>query len=442
MTEGARAQEPLSLPKGEEFTHRAHRFPGKFHPPLVKYLIRKYGDSRQYVADPMCGSGTVGVEALVNGMDCLCLDIDPLSALMTRAKTNPVNPGELQAVGEEILAGVSKFPKNGAKTEEEAREEVQENIDGTQFCIPLNLLHWFEPHVAVGYSRLLRSADSILESESQEINDAIKTCLAAMVRQISRADPDPVSGLEVTSVRKQELEEGIDFDVSDSFDSVVTRLQRGYKDIEENVTTTGNVKVRQKNAKNFSNICKDMGFRPSLIITSPPYCNAIEYARRHRLEYEWLGLFDEDKVEDHVEHRREVSREFFGSVRPRQETLRNLPKVPHPDVRSVTAKIEDENERKANLLRKYFLDAYDWLREIYQALADDGTFCLIVGPSTSYGNHIDTPQYLQDIASNSSSTSFSFYVESVKPYKLKNNKMQYPTDGATTDVEKLIVFNK
>jgi DNA modification methylase len=442
MSEGTSKQEPLTLPKGKEFTHRAHRFPGKFHPPLIKYIIREYGDSCDCIADPMCGSGTVGVEALVNGMDCLCLDLDPLSALMTQAKTSPVDPIKLRETGKQIVGGVDEFPEKTTISEEEAREEVQQNLDGTQFCIPLNFLHWFEPHVAVGYSRLLRSADSILKSRSQDMNVAIMTCLAAMVRQISRADPDPVSGLEVTSVREQELKEGVEFDVSSSFNSVLNRLANGYEEIEKSVEEFGSVEVRQRNAKEFSDICRDMGFQPSLVITSPPYCNAIEYARRHRLEYEWLGLFDEEEVEDHVEHRREVSREFFGSVRPRQETLRNLPKVPHPEIREVTEIVEEENERKANLLRKYFLDAYDWLKEIYEALSENGTFCLIVGPSTSYGNPINTPQYLRDIATDSDSTSLSFVVEEVKPYKLKNNKMQYPTDGETTDVEKLIVFRK
>jgi len=58
---------------------------------------------------------------------------------------------------------------------------------------------------------------------------------------------------------------------------------------------------------------------------------------------------------------------------------------------------------------------------------------MIVGPSTSYGHTINTPKYLTDIAEKT-----GFEVESTQSYKLVNNKMQYPTEGETTDRESLI----
>jgi DNA modification methylase len=434
--------EPLDLPEGREYTHRAHRFPGKFHPPLVKHVLQEYGEDHDIIADPMCGSGTLGVEAAVQGRDGICTDLDPLSCLMTQAKTTPVPANNLKEVGEAIIDGVSEFPEENEVSEEYAREEVSANLDGTPFCVPINLLHWFEPYVAVGYSRLLLSAYEILPSVSDDMENSLKTGLAATVRQISRADPQPVSGLEVTSVRQEKLDKGIDFNVESSFRQALNRLADGYDEIDEHVDDLGEVSVHRENAKEFAEVCKNAGIEPSMVVTSPPYCNAIEYTRRHRLEYEWLGLFNEPEVDDPTEERRETSREFIGSTTPKQETLRNLPEVPHSDIQRVTAEIENENERKANLLRKYFLDAYDWVEQIYKVLPEGGLFCLIVGPSTSYGNTIDTPRYLTDIATDSEATDFSFEKVGERPYKLMNNKMQYPTDGATTDMEKLIRLKK
>jgi DNA modification methylase len=427
--------EPLDLPEKKEYTHRAHRFPGKFHPPLIAHIIEEYADEDDVIADPMGGSGTTAVEAVVDNKDVICNDIDPLCALMTRAKTHPVDSTELLEVGEQIVDGVSRFPEEGDIPEEEARAEVKANVEGKPFQVPINLFHWFEPYVAVGYSRLLKSAYDVLDDESDRMNDAVRTSLAAMVRRISRADPEPVSGLEVTKVRKKQLEKGIDFDVESSFNQVLNRLADGYDQLET-VNDLGNADVFEADAREFSELCEQSQLDPTMVITSPPYCNAIEYSRRHRLEYEWLGLFNGSQIDDPREERLDTSREFVGSVTPLQETLQELGEVPHREVRELTANIEsDGHERKANLLRKYFHDAYEWIEEVHKALPEDGQFCLIIGPSTSYGRKVDTPQYLMDIAEEN-----GFEVKSRRRYQLHNNKMQYPTDGATTETESLIRF--
>lgn len=437
QSKGSDDPQPLNLPDGKAYTHRAHRFPGKFHPPLVEKLIKDH-PGRQQIADPMCGSGTVGVQAVANGRQALCMDLDPLACLMTRGKTNPVDPNDLRNVSKRILGLVEGFPDAGEFDEDSAMAEVQSNLDGTPSVVPINLFHWFDPYVAVGFSRLLRASYSVLAIESTEMTDAIRTSLASMIRHISRADPQPVSGLEVTSVRKEQLENGLKFDVEGSFGSAVKRLAEGYQELQA-VPNLGETLTRFGNAKEFSEIARREGFEPSLVITSPPYCNAIEYTRRHRLEYEWLGLFEGSEQERLKASRLEKSREFFGSHTIKQSTLDELPPVPHPEVRDVTSIIENEEgqERKANLLRKYFLDSYDWIEQIHSALTDEGRFCLTIGSSTSYGHRIDTPEYVKDIALEQ-----GFEIVNEHQYKLTNNKMQYPTNGATTDYEHLIIFEK
>lgn len=423
---------PLDLPKRQEYTHRAHRFPGKFHPPLIAKIIEDHPDCN-VIADPMCGSGTVAVESAVAGREALCVDIDPLSELMTRAKSKPVPTDELLDVGQEILSVSDSVPDEGELEEEEAREEVKSNLFGTQYCVPYNLFHWFEPYVAVGFSRFLSTANTVLEDESDEMTDAIHLCFAASVRRISRADPQPVSGLEVTKVRRQELEEGIDFDVTGTFEQVLNRLGAGYDELH-NLDSLGDVTTVYGNAKNFAELCEEYEKQPDLVITSPPYCTAIEYHRRHRLEYEWLGLFNDEDVMNQRDVRLETSRDFFGSTSAKQGTLRSLPEIEHEEIAALMDNIEEDGkERKANLLRKYFLDAYDWIEQVKKALPKRGLFCMTVGPSTSYGHSIDTPRFLTDIAKE-----VGFEVVSEQPYKLTNNKMQYPTDGETTEMESLI----
>ncbi len=430
--------EPLDLPAGKTYTHEAHRFPGKFHPPIVKQLLRDHPE-HDVIADPMCGSGTVAVEGVVNNKRVLCTDLDPLSCLISRAKSTPVDPDAFEEIRDQIINLAEPFPDDKQMPQEVAESQLDENLAGTPYVAPYNTFHWFEPYVVAGYSKLLAAADTALNGVSASLRDAVHMSLAAMVRSISRADPHPVSGLEVTSVRKQELEEGVDFDVAGSFRRISDRVVRGYREFAE-LDSSGTAAVRQANAKRFSEVANKTEHQPSLIITSPPYCNAIEYTRRHRLESEWLGLWDGGSLAEIRNSRISTSREFFGSHTLRQSTLDEVSAVPHKEIEETIQTIETDKqqEKKANRLRKYFLDAYDWLSELYEALPSGGLLCMTVGPSTSYGVNIDTPRFLREIATDA----VGFDTESKRRYTYKNNKMQYPTDGPSTEYEELMKLRK
>jgi len=68
-------------------THGLFPYRGKFHPQLIKGLINilriKRGD---IVLDPMCGSGTLNVEASLLGIDSIGIDISPFCRLLSRVK--------------------------------------------------------------------------------------------------------------------------------------------------------------------------------------------------------------------------------------------------------------------------------------------------------------------------------------------------------------------
>jgi hypothetical protein len=68
-------------------THGIHEYRGKFFPQLVRSLINIADVPKKgIVADPMCGSGTTDVEAVLGEYHALGLDMNPLSVLMARNK--------------------------------------------------------------------------------------------------------------------------------------------------------------------------------------------------------------------------------------------------------------------------------------------------------------------------------------------------------------------
>jgi len=69
-------------------THGLFPYRGKFHPQLIKAILNIIRvEKGETVFDPMSGSGTLCVEAALNGIHSIGIDISPFCSLMTRAKT-------------------------------------------------------------------------------------------------------------------------------------------------------------------------------------------------------------------------------------------------------------------------------------------------------------------------------------------------------------------
>jgi DNA modification methylase len=102
-------------------THGLFPYRGKFHPQLIKGLLNmiciKPG---QLVLDPMCGSGTLNIEASIIGIDSIGIEKSPFCELMSRVKYEAlkIDKQELPSIHSNMqvnyktLKNNSKLPKN------------------------------------------------------------------------------------------------------------------------------------------------------------------------------------------------------------------------------------------------------------------------------------------------------------------------------------------
>lgn len=84
-------------------THNFHAFPAKFPPQLPKKFINGLTLPGEIVLDPMSGSGTAVLEALLLGRRGVGIDIDPIALNLTKVKVTHLDPGELIRSGESII---------------------------------------------------------------------------------------------------------------------------------------------------------------------------------------------------------------------------------------------------------------------------------------------------------------------------------------------------
>lgn len=70
-------------------THGFFPYRGKFHPQMIKAIINIIGIKQgETILDPMCGSGTTNIEAVLIGINSIGIDISPFCTLMTSVKHN------------------------------------------------------------------------------------------------------------------------------------------------------------------------------------------------------------------------------------------------------------------------------------------------------------------------------------------------------------------
>ncbi|MBI5408495.1 MAG: DNA adenine methylase [Nitrospirae bacterium] len=69
------------------YTHSVHPYPAMMIPQVAGRLFDIYAKSDAVVLDPFAGSGSVLLEAFIRGYDSYGIDINPLSLLISKVKT-------------------------------------------------------------------------------------------------------------------------------------------------------------------------------------------------------------------------------------------------------------------------------------------------------------------------------------------------------------------
>lgn len=89
-------------------SHNLHAFAAKFPPQLPRLFIHELTQPGERVLDPMVGSGTTVVEAVLSGRSGIGIDLDPLSSLIAKVKTTQFNLPHCVQVGTSLLGEAIK----------------------------------------------------------------------------------------------------------------------------------------------------------------------------------------------------------------------------------------------------------------------------------------------------------------------------------------------
>lgn len=262
-------------------THGLFRYFGKSPPVVARHLLRSFTEPGDAMLDPMVGSGTSAVEALLLGRGHVGADVSPLSCLLTRVKTRRLARERAVAALEGVLAEAARAgpaPADAAEVDAPGLGEIA-------------LERFFLPETR-GWLRTLRAGiDAVDDQAAREL---LQAALAAITRRVSRAtsqqgrlflDPDTAEP-----------------DPRPRFERIARKAAARLAELPARAVR---FEVHHGDARTLP---LERGAFP-LVFCHPPYFNGYRYSRIFSLELAWLGL-------PVAPVRRSEVREFFKVGRP------------------------------------------------------------------------------------------------------------------------------
>ena len=329
-------------------THDYHRYPAKFIPQLAERLIKENSKPGDLVCDPFMGSGTTLIESIINSRRAYGSDINPVSVLISKAKTTPIEPNYLKDQIATILMRIKADLVN-SNTE----TGISEATDLSS-VMPKNekIDYWFferqKRDLAIILSRINRITDYKIQTFMLcAFSNILKVCSRWMMKSIK---PTVDNNKSIASAyRSFALQtKRMSIKNQDLWDRI------GGKQIE---CVIENADARMINVQHES---------ASTVVTSPPYVTSYEYSNLHQLTAIWLGYLDMSC---------DFRSKFIGS---------KLKGGPCSEVRSSLAKkivldLSLIDIREARTVKRYFSEMQKCFQEIHRILKKGGRTCIIIG---------------------------------------------------------------
>ena len=156
-----------------------------------------------------------------------------------------------------------------------------------------------------------------------------------------------------------------------------------------------------------------------LIVTSPPYANALDYMRAHKFSLAWLG--------DPIPNLTSLRAQYIGSESNTKNTGTSAAAELPSTVQSVVDELAIKDVPKARVLHRYFTDMSASVNEMARVLRPGAAAVIVVGPSTMRGITIPTHQCLAELAAHA-----ELDVIGVAPRNLDRDRRMMPARNGST----------
>lgn len=318
-------------------TFAIYKYPAKFIPQVIAYVLKKYAKPGMRIFDPFAGYGTVGVVSRVYGYDYEMWDLNPIMEVIhnTAIMSPPPKVNPLYLVKEIKNSSKEFLPKWS------------------------NLKYWFPQE----FLPLLSKAWGFVHSiEEENIKYLLLIPLINVTRYFSWGD-EKVHKLYKSKYSKRKIENLLKTDWEGEF----------YKQLEKEIilllkkmheyNKLKPQKVHYRIQVGVDTLETQLDNEVNILVTSPPYLQAQEYIRSTKLELFWLG-YDETYI-------RELSKK----------------EIPYRQVKGIEIYSEKyyqfREKIKEDHLRKLYDKYFQAILNVFSTLGEKvrDYMCIFVGPA-------------------------------------------------------------
>ncbi len=256
----------MALPK---HLRPVHPFPARMAPELVWDELPNHRSPQLRVLDPMAGSGTTLVTAKLRGHEAIGYDRDPLAVLIARSWLPNVNAEDTEAKASDLLLRARSRARGMALSDAYPRSANDETKAFVRY--------WFDNTNRIQLAAL---SDSISRIHDASLRDLM---WCAFSRLIITKKIGVSLAMDISHSRPHRSYDKAPINAFDHFERAVKHIIKAApfsEDQAENPRATAEFADARKLPIEDSSV--------DMVITSPPYLNAIDYIRGHKFSLVWM----------------------------------------------------------------------------------------------------------------------------------------------------------
>jgi len=355
--------------------HRWTPYIQGFSASFVQRMIDDYGSfyKEPKVLDPFAGSGTVIIQAKMNGLYAFGNEINPWMTDIANTKANALKidveklENFIKNIELDRMASCPTFLKNEKHFEEDVLNELRK----LKYYINNNKITNGDTHT----------------------QNAIKLAFSSILIPLSNLKRSPCLGyVKNKSISVSSVKEVFISKVNEIIEDV-QKLRLEIRDFKDDKSM---IELSSSATHNYNQ-------KFDLVITSPPYMNGMDYAINYKIEMSWL-----DYVSDHKELK-EIKEQMVVCDNVSKKFVKNFDstenKYTNEWIENIKKNINSNIERRgsyrrmdmANIVHKYFDDMYQIMKNVVPVINEKGRFILVVGDSLIVDEYVPTDLLLARI---------------------------------------------
>lgn len=330
-----------------------HPFPARMAPELAVNVLNDLSKD-SVVLDPMSGSGTVVRHASELGLRSRAFDLDPLAVLISRTSCRIIDDMALKNAGRRLISEARSM-----KSDPEL-PWIDGDADGERFTT-----FWFDNPQR---SDLRRISHLLFEAGKLDIAEDVADALRLALSRIIVTKAQTASLAQDTShSRPHRVATTSEYDVLTGFERSIQQLRRRLSKLSPIVEGV----VERGDARTLGTVSDET---IDYVLTSPPYLNAIDYMRGHRLSLIWLG------------HRyAELSRTRSNSIGAERALDFEVPEGELMAARAAMGAVSDLPSRHQRMIDRYNADLKHMIFQVHRVLRPGSKATFVMGDSCLKG---------------------------------------------------------